>query len=277
MKKFINLLSDELHRARWFYGSVLGLVVVSQLVNFAYVIMEYKRVPDRQYGLHLSSFFDGSQVYSLLVFAAVLILIIYCVYTWLREWNGGSNFMTRLLLLPGNRFSIVLAKLASVLLMTGGVLFVQLLMIWLIDYLAPLFIGTNNYLAVPWVEAFVSELGMTSQFLPFSWASAAIFYSFFVWLLLGVFVTMLSYLMGASESRLKGFNQAFNAFVLNIVGLIVGIMAISLLLLTATERFILLALILVAAISLNLYALYRKINIGPRQQVKLKDPKEVAA
>src|SRR5699024_4771958 len=109
MKKFINLLSDELRRARVFYGIVIGLVVISQLVIAFFTIYRFNQDTQRHSMVTLGELIDFSGFYQLLLIAAVGLLAIYSAYTWAREWLGGSTFIIRLLTLPGNRFVIVLA------------------------------------------------------------------------------------------------------------------------------------------------------------------------
>lgn len=266
MKKFINLLADELYRSRIFYGIVIGLVIVSQLVMVGLLIIG-NRQSESNYPLNLASLIDYNGIYHVLLIAAFLLFFAYSAFTWFREWSGDSSFIIRLMTLPGNRFTIVLAKLASVFLMMGGVMFTQLCMIFLINCFAGILLGDGAYSALPIAYAYAQTLSTTYFVMPMSVASAALIYGGLLWIVLGIFLVVVTYMQSYQESYVKAFGKVVLLLIANgawLVGMIIVVESMNL---VASEIFTVFLVFILVGIVLNLAQLARRINVKPRKHV----------
>ena len=89
MKKFINLLADELYRSRIFYGIVIGLVIVSQLVMVGLLIIG-NRQSESNYPLNLASLIDYNGIYHVLLIAAFLLFFAVDFPSFKKSIGGNS-------------------------------------------------------------------------------------------------------------------------------------------------------------------------------------------
>ncbi len=265
MKKFINLLSDELRRARLFYAVVLGLVVVSQLVIAFFTIYRFNHNNQRHYMVTLGELIDFSGFYQLLLIVAVGLLAIYSAYTWAREWLGGSTFIIRLLTLPGNRFVIVLAKWVSLLLMVGGVFFTQLLMVWAINFLGASFMNPGTYASIPWYYSYAQMLPMTQIFMPMTVGGSLLSFGAISLGVLIVFSVMVTLLFKQAESKVKAVLFAVAVGVANLLLLIVGGLILISLNLTVLESFVVVANLIVLGTLMNLFILRHQLTFNPKE------------
>ncbi|MGO4929469.1 hypothetical protein ACTQ5J_12845 [Fundicoccus sp. Sow4_F4] len=265
MKKFINLLSDELRRARVFYGIVIGLVVISQLVIAFFTIYRFNQDTQRHSMVTLGELIDFSGFYQLLLIAAVGLLAIYSAYTWAREWLGGSTFIIRLLTLPGNRFVIVLAKWVSLLLMVGGVFFTQLLMVWAINFLGASFMNPGTYASIPWYYSYAQMLPMTQIFMPMTVGGSLLSFGAISLGVLIVFSVMVTLLFKQAESKVKAVLFAVAVGLANLLLLIVGGLILISLNLTVLESFVVVANVIVLGTLMNLFILLHQITFNPKE------------
>lgn len=143
MKKFSSLLLLELKRVKMPYLVLIGLVIFSQwtaiyAVNQRYLdhLKEFimttqgNRMDFLMEVGHLT-FYDVAvdELYSASIMGGIFTLLLYALGIWYRDWRGSDPFSARMLLLPGSRFSIFLAKYATILFMIGGLLVVQLVLL----------------------------------------------------------------------------------------------------------------------------------------------------
>lgn len=269
MKKFINLLSDELKRARVFYFIVIGLVVVSQLVIVGIKIYLFNRNIEKYSAVSLGDLVDFSGFYQLLLMAAVGLLAIYSAYTWAREWLGGSVFIIRLLILPGNRFVLVLAKWASLMLMVGGVFFIQLLMIWLINFLGANFLTSNTYATIPWYYSYAQMMPMTQLFMPMTFGGGLLSFGVISLGIFIVFSVMVTLLFKQAENKVKAVLSAVAVGLANLLLLIVEGLILLSLNLTILESFAVVVILIMLGIVMNLIILLRQMTFTPSKEVQI--------
>lgn len=265
MKKFFNLLSDELRRARVFYGFVIALIVISQLLIAIFNIYQFKQGDPRQSAATLGNFIDFNGLYQILLLAAVGLLAIFSAYTWAREWLGGTPFIIRLLTLPGNRFVIVLAKWISLLLMIGGVFFTQLLMIWLIDFLAASWMNPGTYANIPWYYSYAQMLPMTQLFMPMTFGGGLLSIGTLSLGILSIFAVMVTFLFKQAESKVKAVLSAVAVALANLLLLIIGGLSLASLNLTVLENLVLIANIIVLGSLMNLFILLYQVTLTPKE------------
>lgn len=147
--KFLNLLTDELRRARIFYGLLMISVLLVQAFNIGNMIIRNRQTVREGHpvALYLTDFFDSSGLYPMVIGGAAFALILYAVFIWLREWYFQGNYMYRLLILPGNRAPIAFAKVATILLLMSGLLLLQLGIFYVTHWILQM-VFQDNYLGL---------------------------------------------------------------------------------------------------------------------------------
>ncbi|PMC80589.1 hypothetical protein CJ191_00255 [Aerococcus viridans] len=133
MAKLLNLITDELKRAKIFYLLLIAFVLISEgIMVFVHIRASYavstasENIDNISLITNLNGVFDNSMVYTMIIGATAFALLGYSVFSWIRDWHFQGNFIYRLLTLPGNRAPIAFAKLISTLIMMAGILILQL-------------------------------------------------------------------------------------------------------------------------------------------------------
>lgn len=177
MNKFLMLLSDELRRAKGFYIFLLAFAVVGELV--ALVLALVKQFQIDPMGLNnkvdIVTVLDQSMLTVLVIGGVVLAMVVYSIYTWLREWRLEGAYIYRLLSLPGSRMSVYMAKLFSILLMVAGLLLVQVLMLPLINLIGSFF--PRIFRVIAWPQAWVHALNLVYLLVPVGITMGIYYYS----------------------------------------------------------------------------------------------------
>ena len=142
MKKFMNLLNDELKRVKWLYLILVIAVILTQSLvifrQFNQANYYFLNQRDSFYLLTLSDIFRQKPQFFLIIGVAALSLILYSIFTWVREWHFQGNYIYRLLMLPGNRMPIFMAKFTSILLMIVGLWMTQLFILFATNWIGSL-------------------------------------------------------------------------------------------------------------------------------------------
>ncbi|PKY87584.1 hypothetical protein CYJ57_06990 [Falseniella ignava] len=142
MKKFMNLLNDELKRAKWLYLILVIAVILTQSLvifrQFRQANYYFMNQRDAFYMLTLADIFKQTPLFFLIIGVAALSLILYSMFTWVREWHFQGNYIYRLLMLPGSRMPIFMAKFVSILLMIVGLWMTQLFILFATDWIGNL-------------------------------------------------------------------------------------------------------------------------------------------
>lgn len=137
MTKLLNLITDELKRAKVFYFLLMAFVLVTEgimvlgNVRTSYMAIASGNTSDYPFPItNLASAFDNSMAFTMIIGATGFALLAYSVFSWIRDWHFQGNFIYRLLALPGNRAPIAYAKLISTLIMMAGILILQLVVFY---------------------------------------------------------------------------------------------------------------------------------------------------
>ncbi|MDE1549660.1 hypothetical protein [Jeotgalibaca caeni] len=166
MKKMTDLLTYELNRMKTGYVILMGLIVVLQtgavfLVNHWYVrnfeifqretqgsILEFQE----QFGPATYVDVVNNVFFNFAIFLGLILLCMYALGIWYRDWIGKNNLSYRLLTLPGSRMSIFFAKLLTILFMIAGLLALELVVIVLGDQLLSMIVPNELYQSTTLVQ-----------------------------------------------------------------------------------------------------------------------------
>ncbi len=125
MKQYLMLTNEELKRSwKMIVSVVLALASIEILTVVGRVIyherqikeyMSYSKLTEsealRSFGK--LSFGLASVYFGYIVLVGIVLVILYAVQIWYRDWFGESKYIYRLLLLPGSRAKIFFAKFTS--------------------------------------------------------------------------------------------------------------------------------------------------------------------
>lgn len=142
MNRFLKLVSFEFNRFWKLFVVLMGVTVLSQIMG---VIVEsrkyisqsnqmiYKELMSKNEYLEQFGTQSFSSVAETLWFIApiglcLVVLLIYVFFIWYRDWLGKNTFTYRLLMLPTARLHVYLAKAATILLYTVGLVALQLVL-----------------------------------------------------------------------------------------------------------------------------------------------------
>lgn len=151
MSKILMLYDIEFKRIKKVYFSILGLLIISNLIWFIYnlnlVAKEVQRILNIRGGLGLLKseeaymiIKNGGFIYSLysLSFFFMILGLIWCLYytllTWYKDFSSKTTVAYTLFTLPCNKFNIFLSKLLIVLSFIYGVLATQHIL-WILEIL----------------------------------------------------------------------------------------------------------------------------------------------
>lgn len=217
MSKFLNLLTDELRRAKWFYLALIIGVAVLELslvaVNLINALQPGSVLTSK---LNLHQIFSSS-LFPLIIGGVVIAMLLYCLYTWLREWAAHDKFIYRLLLLPGSRVSIAYAKLASILLMIAGLVLVQIAVFSLTNFIGSLL--PQVFTVQPWY-AVISQgysLSLLYMIMPLTPAAAILGYGFGLNFLTAFFNLCILFFSFRSHGYLKTFMNTAGVIIVNVL------------------------------------------------------------
>ncbi|UJF16499.1 hypothetical protein LZ578_05185 [Jeotgalibaca sp. MA1X17-3] len=143
MKKFTDLLVYELDRIKYAYLILIGMIVGLQVFavfqtrnHFMATFNEYQKNSQgnavdflNEHGPLQFLEIANNSYYFFSIVLGIIILAIYTVAIWYRDWLGKNSFSYRLLTLPGSRMSVFLSKFITLLFMILGLLAIQLLLI----------------------------------------------------------------------------------------------------------------------------------------------------
>lgn len=169
MDKYLKLLEDELYRSKGFYFLLVAAISLLQLLNAIVLLWTYN--PEESYigssqTLTLLDLTEANMVYFLIIGGAIMAMLLYSVFIWIRDWYFQGNYIYRLLSLPGNRMSIFLAKLTAILLMIVGLLLLQTILLMVMNGIGSLY---DYYQVIPWTQLFAQQLTLNYVLSPLNW------------------------------------------------------------------------------------------------------------
>jgi len=145
VKRYLHLVIMELHRFWKIYAALAALTVLSQTAGLWWSIRTLmKRVHWEMELTNLSSYAEFANQYGRISFMSavsikepfftgsvavcVTALLLYVFLIWYRDWYGKNTFIYRLLMLPGSRLNLFWAKLTTILLLSWGLVALQIVL-----------------------------------------------------------------------------------------------------------------------------------------------------
>ena len=125
MKQYLMLTNEELKRSwKMIVSVILAMAGIEILTVVGRVIyherqvreyMSYAKVSESEAIRTIGklSFEQASSYFSYIILIGIVLVILYAVQIWYRDWFGESKYIYRLLLLPGGRAKIFFAKWTS--------------------------------------------------------------------------------------------------------------------------------------------------------------------
>lgn len=189
MTKLLNLITDELKRAKVFYLLLIAFVLISEgIMVFSNIRASYSVLTASENAdytnliTNLNGAFDNSMVYTMIIGATAFALLGYSVFSWIRDWHFQGNFIYRLLTLPGNRAPIAFAKLISTLIMMAGILILQLGLFYIANSAFTIMFN-GQYTQVPVLIQLATTMDTSSLLFPPYPAQTFIIYGGGLWFL----------------------------------------------------------------------------------------------
>ena len=143
MKNYLKLVNFEFNRIAKLFAVLLGVTFVIQIVGVIvlsrfYLNMANENIYDgmlsktdflENYGhMNLSQIVSDMWFLGPILFC-VAAVVFYIFLIWYRDWIGKNTFIYRLLMLPTTRLNIFFAKITTILIMTLGLVAIQLIML----------------------------------------------------------------------------------------------------------------------------------------------------
>lgn len=143
MKRFLKLIDFEINRFIKHYIILIGIMIALQIIAIVVGCREYIRtVKSFTHGELIAtdafleqydkmSFFQisSSMLFVVSIVLGIVVLAIYIFFIWYREWLGKSRFSYRLLVLPVSRIQVYLAKAITILILTLGLVALQIILL----------------------------------------------------------------------------------------------------------------------------------------------------
>jgi len=143
MKNYVKLVDFELKRFMKIYLTLIGIVILSQIVGVIVESNQFMDMANREMfegSMNLAQFLEmywpltmsriiASGWFILPIGLSAAALIFYCFFIWYRDWFGKNTFIYRLLMLPTARMNILLAKASAIFLMVLGLVSIQLILL----------------------------------------------------------------------------------------------------------------------------------------------------
>ncbi len=164
MKKLFMLIDDEFKR-----NLPMMLICVFFLI-LGEMIIVIKNVYQIQQDNNLEVFglnqvLLDSNIFHIVLSMGMLFILLFSIFTWIREWNLKGRFIYRLMMLPLDKAFIGLAKWISMLLMTGILIFIQIVTFIGVDVVLNLFV--KDYTA-NWMMSYLDSTGILTFIVPYN-------------------------------------------------------------------------------------------------------------
>ncbi|OIN66927.1 hypothetical protein BLD48_08200 [Exiguobacterium sp. KRL4] len=125
MKQYLMLTNEELKRSwKMIVAVILAMASIEILTVVGRVIYQERQVRNYMSDAKVTesealrsfgklSFEQASSYFSYVIMIGIVLVILYAIQIWYRDWFGESKYIYRLLLLPGGRAKIFFAKWTS--------------------------------------------------------------------------------------------------------------------------------------------------------------------
>lgn len=146
MNRYMKLVQMEVHRFRYMLGSLLAMTLLVQMGGMVWTVLNElaRREEAMLRGETISNgsaFFPGGNLsfawavfsthiwFYIPILASIVVLMLYVLVIWYRDWFGRDTFIYRLLTLPGSRRTVYWAKLSAMLLFVFSMVSFQVLLL----------------------------------------------------------------------------------------------------------------------------------------------------
>lgn len=223
MSKILMLYDIEFKRIKKVYFSILGLIIISNLIWFIYnlnlVAKEVQGILNIRGGLGLFKseeaymiIKNGGFMYSLysLSFFFMILGLIWCLYytllTWYKDFSSKTTVAYTLFTLPYNKFKIFLSKLLIVLSFIYGVLSTQHIL-WILEIFIMKSITSINLSEIIYIINYNNLTGFLSMGVSIYPLEILMYYVFSP--ILAVIVLFTGVLIHKSFDKIGGFLGLF--------------------------------------------------------------------
>ncbi|GAA0371656.1 hypothetical protein GCM10008932_23700 [Alkalibacterium iburiense] len=172
LKSFVHLTSFELNRLFKFLLTLIGVTVISNLVGFILLPMQYtnrinqfvvQENSSTQQALEQFDYFSFDRVtHSFWVIGPVALGIIaflfYSFFIWYREWFGKNTFAYRLLMLPISRIHIYFSKLLIIFVGIFSLVSIQLISLYIGYQIGQAIVPTEFLQATTFIQMLYSQV-----------------------------------------------------------------------------------------------------------------------
>ena len=159
MKKFTDLLLFEINRIKKAYFLLMGAIILLQVTSVVVTTNNYMNVFKNYQKEKMGNLFEFLEnwpkfgffqvqnhvLFEFSILLGILALLVYTFVIWYRDWIGKNNLSYRLLAIPGSRMSVFYAKFACILLLMGGLLAMQVIMLYVGEMLTRLIIPSEMF------------------------------------------------------------------------------------------------------------------------------------
>lgn len=204
MKNYLKLTNFEFNRFSKFYGSLIIIVILTQLTSvFLYARTYMDKMRSLLYEESLTEAAALAQMdpanmvqvtrqslFALPIALAVGGMMLYCFFIWYREWNGKNTFVYRLLMLPTERINIFFSKLTVVFTSILGLIAVQIILLAVGNWILQAIVPTNFMLDLTITEIAGSST-LLYYFIPASFVEFLVFYGMGLMFLIVLFTVIL--------------------------------------------------------------------------------------
>ncbi|MDF0728419.1 hypothetical protein PY093_17405 [Cytobacillus sp. S13-E01] len=155
MKNYLKLVNFEFNRVAKLFAVLLGITFVMQMIGVIIESRKYLKIANEEMYQQmmtkvqfLESFGQMSflQVVRSVWFLGPIAICVagvafYIFLIWYRDWFGKNTFIYRLLMLPTTRLNIFYAKITTILILTVGLVAIQLILLpiemWVMKAMVP--------------------------------------------------------------------------------------------------------------------------------------------
>ncbi|MBB3111117.1 hypothetical protein FHS18_003185 [Paenibacillus phyllosphaerae] len=193
MNRYLKLVHMELGRAWKPLAALMGLTLVMQLAIVVYLTRNRVAFVKRNYleeqqmsvatfvqKIGRISFNDvmmDNMLFTAPIVLGIVVLLLYTLFLWYRDWLGKNMFIYRLLMLPSARSDLYFAKLTTVLLLVFSLVAFQMAILPLLSAAFAASVPYELRESVTAVEL-ASEIELLTLVLPFNWKDFLLYYGF---------------------------------------------------------------------------------------------------
>lgn len=217
MKKLFMLIDDELKRNLPMMSICVFFLILGEIITVIKNVYQIQQDNNLEV-FGLNQVLLDSNLFHIVLSMGMLFILLFSIFTWIREWNLKGRFIYRLMMLPEDKAFIGLAKWISMLLMTGILIFIQIVIFIGMDMVLNVFI--KEYTA-GWMMSYLDSTGILTFIVPYNLSNYLMLMLIVSLVILIVFNVILLYFSLPSMKVILKFILT-GTFALLLVGIIFG-------------------------------------------------------